>query len=422
MIIIPTGTDAPIYHWPAATVGLIVFNVLCFVFVPPRIHESYVDEEGVEIVEAPSAFERYALVLGDGLHPVQWVTHNFLHVGFGHLLGNMIFLWAFGMVVEGKLGLIRYLLVYLAIGTLHGAFMQTAFLWSSLGGLPAVGASSIIFGLLAICMIWAPHNEVQLLWIYWFGFYTNAKHFELRYTWVAAIYLAQQVLGVALSGMWGQFAGTELLHLSGALWGTVVGLAMLKLGWVDCEGWDILSVYKKDRKLAKDWKLREARLDRSKKAERAPRRHPDLDPGEDVRSVEDRSVSAVKKVRKLIDMGDFASALSAYDRSARTIPDWPQGSDMLDLIKAMHAQGGEAASLPLMRDYCRKHPGKASKMRLKLGQVLIRDREKPVGALRVLGEIPEGSLSPQLEATRRQLIRQAEGMIEEGVLELEGED
>ena len=70
-------------------------------------------------------FERYALRLGDGrFHPVQWVTHNFLHLGFLHLAGNMLFLWSFGIVVEGKLGAVKYLVAYLAMGTLHGAMMQ----------------------------------------------------------------------------------------------------------------------------------------------------------------------------------------------------------------------------------------------------------------------------------------------------------
>ena len=64
-----------------------------------------------------STWDRYSLTLGDGrLHPVQWVTHNFLHLDFFHVLGNMIFLWAFGIVVEGKLGPWKYLLTYLLIG------------------------------------------------------------------------------------------------------------------------------------------------------------------------------------------------------------------------------------------------------------------------------------------------------------------
>ena len=57
------------------------------------------------------------------LHPIQWVTHNFLHYDVLHLAGNMLFLWSFGIVVEGKLGAFKFLMTYLAIGTLHGALV-----------------------------------------------------------------------------------------------------------------------------------------------------------------------------------------------------------------------------------------------------------------------------------------------------------
>src|SRR5437879_9699033 len=99
-MIIPWNTDAPIYHFPWATLGLIGVNTAVL---------------GVLIASAPDIewIEPYLLTYGDGLHPVQWVTSAFIHAGIGHLVGNMIFLWAFGLVVEGKLGWWRFLLVYL---------------------------------------------------------------------------------------------------------------------------------------------------------------------------------------------------------------------------------------------------------------------------------------------------------------------
>ena len=57
-MIIPWGTDAPLYHRPFATIALIVINVLIFVFVPG------------------DAYEDYVLVLGDGLHPLQWLDEQ----------------------------------------------------------------------------------------------------------------------------------------------------------------------------------------------------------------------------------------------------------------------------------------------------------------------------------------------------------
>ena len=66
----------------------------------------------------------WALVLGDGLHPLQWVTNNFMHSGFFHLAGNMIFLWTFGLVVEGKLGWWRVLARVLGLAAGESAGMQ----------------------------------------------------------------------------------------------------------------------------------------------------------------------------------------------------------------------------------------------------------------------------------------------------------
>ena len=66
--------------------------------------------------------------------------------------GNMIALWAFGLVVEGKLGACKTLFVYLGIGVLHGAIVQ----FLMLGGAQnyCLGASAIIYGFMAMCLIW----------------------------------------------------------------------------------------------------------------------------------------------------------------------------------------------------------------------------------------------------------------------------
>ncbi len=419
MLVIPMGTDAPIYHWPSATVGLIVLNVvLCFaVPAPGQDHE--VDEDGQEISAPVGEFDTYALTLGNGLHPVQWVTHNFLHYGFMHLLGNMVFLWAFGIVVEGKLGVIKYLIAYLAIGTLHGAFTQILLLRSGMDG-HAAGASAEVFGLLAICMIWAPRNELNCLVILFLGFRIWTFELELYYTTVALYYVGEQILSMAFGGLVGRgVMVTELGHLSGAFWGAVVGIVFLKSGLVDCENWDAFTLWSRRNRLASDWKKRGEMLDRSKESVKVRVRknaqEADADPAE-------RAASAVRKVQRLIESGDFAGALSAYDKAARTLVSWPTKPDLLAMIRAMHAQKAEADSIPLMRDYCRYYPDDSARIRLKLAQVLIRDRQRPTAALRVLREIPDGALPSDLDATRRKLMARAEQMQEDGVLELEGDD
>ena len=75
-----------------------------------------------------------------------------------------------------------------------------------------------------------------------------------------------------------------------------------------------------------------------------------------------------------------------------------------------------------MRDHCKYYPANSTKMRVKLAQILIRDFQRPVAAMRVLDEIPPGSLPADLEAARTRLVRKAQQMLEDGVLELEGDD
>ncbi|MCX7422562.1 MAG: rhomboid family intramembrane serine protease [Planctomycetia bacterium] len=223
MIIIPINTDAPIYHWPWMTLVLIVANCACF----------YATGFGAEP-------EGWVLQFGHGLHPVEWVTYNFFHFGWLHLIGNMIFLWGFGIIVEGKIGWWRYLLVYLLIGVLGGVLIQTAMLRHgnplSLGG---GGASLVIFGLLAMCVVWAPRNELELLIFAPTFMSFRVITYEVTILTYGFWYVAMQVLSV----WWNKFSmGGTAGHLIGAVWGFGIALMMLKLHWIDCENWDLLAV------------------------------------------------------------------------------------------------------------------------------------------------------------------------------------
>jgi hypothetical protein len=131
---------------------------------------------------------------------------------------------------------------------------------------------------------------------------------------------------------------------------------------------------------------------------------------------------AVRRIRSRIDEGDIEGALEAYDKAARSLLNWPSRPDLLEMIKALHARGAERQSVRLMRDYCRFYPGESSRVRLKLAQTLIRDHQRPVAALRILQEIPPGSLPADLEMVRGKLAVMANQMLQEGVLELEGDD
>ena len=141
---------------------------------------------------------------------------------------------------------------------------------------------------------------------------------------------------LALRGLVGGAFVSELGHLSGASWGTVVAIVLLKAGWVDCEGWDLFALAAKRRKLAGDWNKRIETLERNKESlkrnvKAVARPEPEASP-------ERRAADAVRRVRKRIDEGDIDGALAAYDKAARSLVSWPSQADLHALIKAMHAK------------------------------------------------------------------------------------
>lgn len=90
------------------------------------------------------------------------LTCMFLHAGFLHLAGNMLFLWIYGDNVELRLGWVRFLFWYLATGVAATLFHT---LLSPQSPLPMLGASGAISGVLGFYFIWFPRNRVRLLWM-----------------------------------------------------------------------------------------------------------------------------------------------------------------------------------------------------------------------------------------------------------------
>ncbi len=175
-----------------------------------------------------------ALEHGLGLKPWQWITSLFVHSGFVQLLLNLLCLWAFGLIVEGKVGGRGLLTIYLGIGVAQAALEQTLSLWAA----PAVsmGANAALLGLLGVAVVWAPRNDFDVLW----GFGVRGGTLEIPVLMFGFIQLAVELIGVA-SGGFG--ITTSLMHLVGLAMGIAVGAIWLRRGWVDCEGWDLVNVW-----------------------------------------------------------------------------------------------------------------------------------------------------------------------------------
>jgi membrane associated rhomboid family serine protease len=159
---IPIGDDQ-VRGGPPALVNmtLILLNVAAFFFELSRPHgalESFIMAWGVVPREYSAGHDLAPLI------PLPfWTTlftSMFLHGGWAHLGGNMLYLWIFGDNIEKVLGGVRYLVFYLTCGVAAGF---AHILTSSHSAVPTVGASGAISGILGDYMLLFPRNRVRVM-------------------------------------------------------------------------------------------------------------------------------------------------------------------------------------------------------------------------------------------------------------------
>ena len=159
---IPLKDDTVGVCRPVLTAALIVANVLVYVW---QVSELGVYESAMRGGAVPYEIMTFQDVGLPALvpPPLTIFTSMFLHGGFTHIAGNMLFLWIFGNNVEDALGRSRFLLFYLGTG-LVAAVAQVA---TTSGGrdllVPMVGASGAVSGVLGAYMVLWPHARILTL-------------------------------------------------------------------------------------------------------------------------------------------------------------------------------------------------------------------------------------------------------------------
>jgi membrane associated rhomboid family serine protease len=145
---IPLRDVIPSRTTPGDTITLIVLNVFVYLFglmLPERSRDAFIVAFGL----IPAYFSVFNVL-----------TSMFVHGGFAHLAGNMLFLWIFGDNVEDRLGHVRFVFFYVACGT-AAALAQTLLQPNSL--IPMVGASGAIAGVMGAYLVLYPHSRVLML-------------------------------------------------------------------------------------------------------------------------------------------------------------------------------------------------------------------------------------------------------------------
>lgn len=153
---IPLRDYIPTRRFPVVTALLLAANVVIFLF------ELFLDALG--------ALEGFIYTFGvvpyrvthqfNAMVAFSFVSSMFLHGGFIHIAGNMLYLWIFGNNVEDVMGRLRFLIFYLLTGVL--AMLAQVFA-SANSRLPGIGASGAIAGVLGAYLVFYPHARVATL-------------------------------------------------------------------------------------------------------------------------------------------------------------------------------------------------------------------------------------------------------------------
>ncbi|HEX9419396.1 MAG TPA: rhomboid family intramembrane serine protease [Methylomirabilota bacterium] len=157
---IPIGDSVPNSSWPVVTWGLIGLNVWVF------LYEVTLGPDLEAFIQTWAFIPAQYFLLADTA-PGEWAARYvpifssmFLHGGWAHLIGNMVYLWIFGDNVEDRLGHFRYLAFYLLSGV--AAALVQAHLHPD-SAIPTVGASGAISGILGAYLVLFPTARVYTL-------------------------------------------------------------------------------------------------------------------------------------------------------------------------------------------------------------------------------------------------------------------
>jgi membrane associated rhomboid family serine protease len=189
-------------HFPVVTVFIIVANALVF---------------ALELAGGDAFVRRWALIPANivaGRHWITILTAMFMHGGWSHILGNMVFFWAFGPEIEDAMNPVRYALFYLAGGVVATLAQIAAGPTSTV---PNLGASGAIAAVMGAFLITYPRDEIRaVLLIGWFARVTFIPAFLLIGLW----FLMQLLSVGAIASV--QTGGVAYMaHVGGFVFGAI---------------------------------------------------------------------------------------------------------------------------------------------------------------------------------------------------------
>ena len=222
---LPLGTDRPRRRPTLANNLLIGASLLAFL------------AQTVAMRVAPDAAARFfdPFVL-DPRAPTLWAffTYQFLHGGFLHLVGNMLFLYVFGPNVEDRFGRIGYLAFYLVGGAVAGG--AHALIEPN----PVIGASGAIAAVTGAFLVLFPKTHVRMLM-----FFFIIGVYDIPATWFIGFAIAKDLF---FQGLGAADGVARLAHIGGYAYGIAIALTLLATGLLPREPFDLFSLGRQARR------------------------------------------------------------------------------------------------------------------------------------------------------------------------------
>lgn len=209
---IPLKDENPGQTFPLVTIGIIAANVAVFLYQltlsGPELHR-FATNYGM----IPAELLGLAPRIHSSLPPaLTLLTSQFVHGGFLHIGGNMLYLWIFGNNIEDVLGRFRFLLFYLVCGVIAGA---SHMILDPHSAVPMIGASGAIAGVLGAYLITFPGTRVLVL-VFLLFFVTTVR---IQAFWVLGFWFVMQLFYATSSVGGGAENVAYVAHVGGFLAG-----------------------------------------------------------------------------------------------------------------------------------------------------------------------------------------------------------
>lgn len=325
-----------------------------------------------------------------------------MHANFAHLFGNMCLLLLFGLIVESKVAWWRMLAIYLGIGIASCGIEQFMMIFASGGS--SLGASGVIYGLIAVTLIWAPENEITLTYVGVFFFRPFFGSFN-----VSIMHFCFFMIGVEFLIVWlTRFAmSSALLHLLGVVPGILIGVLAVVYRQVDCEGFDLISITQ------------------GRRGQRVITTAAEKENQQRIKEASDRKqrefLDGIDRVQTYIDQEQFAMAIKRFavlQRQDKTLV-MPENM-MTTIIKGCDkTPATRELAIPLMQDYLKHYERRKVPISLMLARHRICVQERPKQGILLIRSIQSEKLNEREKVWAQRLLNSANELLRAGVLEVD---